>query len=199
MGKAKKHLPFDKEAAQEYCGNGIDNFFQAKKKRGRPKKKTAGGRGRPSNITDNNNNNNNNNNKASQRKSPLEKGSNGDNNNHNNNTESAEEEEEEEEGVIEDDTPRSPKQKKTKTRTNWGAKENRPKMVKAINDWFKKEGDAIDSNGENIELSVYATLVGIPFHTLYKYCHPDPTKRQTLGNGNRGRPKLLDDGRPTTN
>eukprot|EP00957_Ditylum_brightwellii_P156034 11876390-Ditylum_brightwellii.AAC.1 len=65
-------------------------------------------------------------------------------------------------------------------------------MEKAINDWFKKEGDAVDSNGENIEdMKIYASLVGIPFPSLYKYIHPNEEKRHILGNGERGRRKLL--------
>ena len=66
-------------------------------------------------------------------------------------------------------------------------------METAINDWFQKTGDAVDSNGEAIEdASVFAGLVGIPYHTLYKYIHPEEGKRRILGNGERGRQKLLD-------
>ena len=40
--------------------------------------------------------------------------------------------------------------------------------------------------------TIYAGLVGIPFNTLYRYIHPDEEKRQKLGNGERGRKKLVD-------
>lgn len=50
------------------------------------------------------------------------------------------EEEEEEDGAP----------KKKKSRINWGAEPHRAKMENAINDWIKKEGDAVDSNGRRI-------------------------------------------------
>jgi len=89
------------------------------------------------------------------------------------------------------DEAKRPKQKKS--RTNWGAPSNRPKLEKAINDYLNKEGNAIDRNGVFIEnRTIYAGLVGIPYNTLYRYIHPDVEKRQKLGDGNRGRERLME-------
>ncbi|KAK1739421.1 hypothetical protein QTG54_009964 [Skeletonema marinoi] len=40
-------------------------------------------------------------------------------------------------------------------------------------------------------MQVYAGLIGIPFNSLYKYLNPNKDERRILGNGERGRPKLL--------
>jgi len=99
--------------------------------------------------------------------------------------------EEEEDDDVDGEDAGAPKKKRS--RINWGAPPHRAKMETAINDWFQKTGDAVDSNGEAIEdASVFAGLVGIPYHTLYKYIHPEEGKRRILGNGERGRQKLLD-------
>lgn len=65
-------------------------------------------------------------------------------------------------------------------------------MEKAINDWFKKEGDTVDNNGENVEdMHVYTDLIGIPYDSLYRYIHPNKEKQKILGNGERGQHKLM--------
>ena len=74
-----------------------------------------------------------------------------------------------------------------------GAPSNRHRIEKVINDYLNKEGNAIDRNGVFIEnRTIYAGLVGIPYNTLYRYIHPNEKKRQKLGNGERGRKKLID-------
>ena len=42
-------------------------------------------------------------------------------------------------------------------------------------------------------MDIYAGLVGIPFLFLYKYIHPNKEKRQILGDGEEGRPKILEE------
>jgi hypothetical protein len=74
--------------------------------------------------------------------------------------------EEEEDDDVDGEDAGAPKKKRS--RINWGAPPHRAKMETAINDWFQKTGDAVDSNGEAIEdASVFAGLVGIPYHTQY--------------------------------
>ena len=168
MGKAKKHKQFSKEDAEEYNGGGLKNYFGVappKKKRGRPTKSIS--RGRPKNITS-----------TPPRKSPPEIAT---------TTADVGEEDEDTNAVVDDDdddddmgAPKK-KKKKKKTRTNWGKPPHRAKMEKAISDWFKKEGDAIDSNGEPIEdMHVYAGLIDIPFNSLYKYLNPNEDERGFL-------------------
>jgi hypothetical protein len=58
--------------------------------------------------------------------------------------------------------------------------------------WTRRE--MLDADGEEIEdLRVYANLVDVPYDTIYKYVHPDVDKRRILGNGERGRKKLMGD------
>lgn len=90
--------------------------------------------------------------------------------------------------------PLFPVQEK-KTRINWGKPgPNRDKMSRAIDHWLNDGEDRFDFNGERIEDFVtYANYYGIPSKSFYRYIHPDETKRQSLGDGSRGKDKLLSD------
>ena len=67
-------------------------------------------------------------------------------------------------------------------------------MHKAIQNWFNIGKDRLDDNEECISNhAIYARHVGIPCKTFYKYIHPDKTKRLVLGDGSRGKTKLLTD------
>ena len=69
-------------------------------------------------------------------------------------------------------------------------------MAKAISDWLNKtpDGDRFNNNGERMEnMQTYAAAVGIPYKSLYKYIHPTLDKRQQLGDGTRGKAKILAD------
>ena len=82
--------------------------------------------------------------------------------------------------------------KKKMGRTNWGKEPHRGELKKAIDDYLNKTGNALDSNGEEIkDVYLYAGLVGIPFSTLYRYICPAEDKRRILGNGERGKKKLI--------
>jgi hypothetical protein len=166
----------------------LSNFFPVvpkKKKRGRPAK-NAKKRGRPPR-----------NNKSPPtppphlRKSPPEIAA--ANNDGNDGVGPVEEDgEEEEDDDVDNEDAGAPKKKRS--RINWGAPPHRAKMETAINDWFQKTGDAVDSNGEAIEdANFFAGLVDIPYNTLYKYIQPNEVTRRILGNGDRGPPKLLED------
>ena len=173
MGKANKHKLFNKEAAKAYGGS-LKHFIKTippKKKPGRPPKKSKG-RGRPP------------------RKSTPDV-MNADRTVAAATVATVDNEVEEVEDNDGNDEAERPKKKKS--RTNWGAPANRQRIEKAISDYLNKEGNAIDRNGVFIEnRTIYAGLVGIPFNTLYRYIHPDEEKRQKLGNGERGRKKLID-------
>jgi hypothetical protein len=70
-----------------------------------------------------------------------------------------------------------------KLRTNWLLAENQLVLKRAINDWVKKEGMALDANGEPYaRLIMYASITGVPYSTLKKYVCEDENKRRTLGN-----------------
>jgi hypothetical protein len=67
-------------------------------------------------------------------------------------------------------------------------------MHKAIQNWFNIGEDRLDDIRESIsDHAIYAHHVGIPCKTFYKYVHPDKTKRLVLGDGSRGKTKLLTD------
>ena len=77
-------------------------------------------------------------------------------------------------------------------RINWGRSPHREKMEKAISDWDKKEGDALDAKGNLLtSKAMYASKVGIPWTTLRAYVRPDLKKRRRLGLGFRGKTKIL--------
>ena len=87
--------------------------------------------------------------------------------------------------------PPSPRKK---TRRNWGTGEDRVLMEKAIDNWFNGGKLKYDDNGEEImDCKIYAHILGIPSKSLYNYIHPDESKRFTLGDGSRGKKKILDD------
>jgi hypothetical protein len=76
-----------------------------------------------------------------------------------------------------------PGEKINKKRTNWSLAENQSILKRAVNDWVKKEGTALDTNGEPYaRLTMYASVAGIPYSTLKKYVCEDESKRRTLGN-----------------
>ena len=65
-------------------------------------------------------------------------------------------------------------------------------MEKAIHDWLNQTGDVYDDNGEAIKSwRVFANKVGIPVNTFFKYINPNLEERRTLGNGARGKERLL--------
>jgi hypothetical protein len=67
-------------------------------------------------------------------------------------------------------------------------------MHEAIQNWFDIGKDRLDDNGECINNhAFYAHRVGISCNTFYKYTHPDEKKRLLLGDGSRGKTKLLTD------
>jgi hypothetical protein len=70
-----------------------------------------------------------------------------------------------------------------KPRNNWSLAENQLVLKRAVNDWVKKEGMALDANGEPYaRLTMYASIAGVPYSTLKKYVCEDKNKRRTLGN-----------------
>ena len=65
-----------------------------------------------------------------------------------------------------------------KHRINWGKGEARAKMSRAVEDWFGEKGSRFDENGELImDRTIYACRVNTPRDSLYRYIHPDSTKR----------------------
>ena len=67
------------------------------------------------------------------------------------------------------------------SRTNWSKGENAKILAKAVGDWLEKKGDAVDANGESVQLKPYSVIVGIPYRTLVSYTKEDPSKRRQLG------------------
>ncbi len=92
---------------------------------------------------------------------------------------------------IANDPP--PPQKKT--RINWSKPGPfRDRMHEAIQNCFNIGKDRLDNNGEGIsDHAIYARRVGVPCKTFYKYIHPDEKMRLVLGDGSRGKTKLLTD------
>ena len=79
---------------------------------------------------------------------------------------------------------------KKKTCINWGKGEHRDLLEKAISDWLKKEGDAINEQGEEVlDVHEFANKLGIPPQTFYKYICTDSCR--ILGNGSRGKKKWM--------
>jgi hypothetical protein len=65
-------------------------------------------------------------------------------------------------------------------------------MHKAIQNWFNIGKDRLDDNSECInDHAIYACHVGIPCKTFYQCIHPDENKHLLLGDGSRGKTKLL--------
>ena len=87
-------------------------------------------------------------------------------------------------------TPAKPKA----TRINWTVGEHRLRMEQAVKDWLEQADSVRDGNGEIISnYAKYANKMGIPSGTFFHYVHPDPDKRRTLDQANRGKPRLLTD------
>ena len=85
-------------------------------------------------------------------------------------------------------------QKKMK-RINWGKFPHQLRLMSAIDDWDNKTGDALDINGDVISSkSLFSAIVGIPLKTLAPYVHPNKKRRWILGNGLRGKEKVLTGG-----
>jgi len=79
---------------------------------------------------------------------------------------------------------------KKKTRINCGKGEHCDLLKKAISDWLKKEGDAINEQSEEIlDMHEFANKLGIPPQTFYKYICMD--NRRILGDGKRGKKKWM--------
>ena len=80
-------------------------------------------------------------------------------------------------------------------RINWGKPgPHHDKMSRATDHWLNDGDDRFDANGERIkDYKTYAKSCGIPPMSLYRYIHPDASKRLQLGDGNRGKEKLLTD------
>ena len=91
--------------------------------------------------------------------------------------------------------PPPPPSNAKKTRINWGKPgPDRDKMERAIDHWLNEGEDRFDFNGERIDdYVVYANYCDIPVNSLYRYIHPDASKRHKLGDGSRGKDKLLTD------
>ena len=65
-------------------------------------------------------------------------------------------------------------------------------MSTAVEDWLGEKGLRYDDNEELImDMNVYANRVGIPRDSIYRYIHPDPKKRKLLGDGSRGKAKIM--------
>ena len=87
------------------------------------------------------------------------------------------------------------KEPKNRKRINWGKFPHRLRLKSAIDDWDKKTGDALDINGDVISSKrLFSAIVGIPFKTFAPYVHPNKKRRRSLGNGLRGKEKVLSSG-----
>jgi hypothetical protein len=74
--------------------------------------------------------------------------------------------------------------------TNYTLPENQAVLQKAVDGWLKEQDSCYDSNGEKMELKVYANTKGIPYDTIKKYVCPDKTKQRKVGNA-AGRQALV--------
>ena len=65
-------------------------------------------------------------------------------------------------------------------------------MSRAVEDWFGEKGSRLDENRELImDRTIYACRVGIPRDSLYRYIHPNSTKRKLLGDGSRSKTLIM--------
>jgi hypothetical protein len=80
-------------------------------------------------------------------------------------------------------------------RINWGKPgPQHDKMSRAIDHWLNDRDDRFDANGERIkDYKTYANACGLPSMSLYRYIHPDVSKRIQLGDDSRGKEKLSTD------
>ena len=82
----------------------------------------------------------------------------------------------------------------TTARINWGKSPHRETLMEALDAWNKRTDMKFDENGEEIlDYKIFANRMQIPPLTFYAYIHPDANKRRKLGNGERGKKKLLSD------
>ena len=99
---------------------------------------------------------------------------------------------ENEEGSAPPSSARSITTKEITTRLNWGKSPHRKMLMEALDAWNNKEEMKFDENGEEImDYKIFANRMRIPPPTFYAYIHPDPIKRRKLGQGERGKKKLL--------
>ena len=70
---------------------------------------------------------------------------------------------------------------KKPSRTNWGNGKHKDRLSKAIYDWDSGGGNATESNGEQVYLSEFSNLGGIPYNTLIQYIKGDKEKRRIVG------------------
>jgi hypothetical protein len=75
-----------------------------------------------------------------------------------------------------------PEKQVIKCLTNWGEGEAKISMENAVSEWDGKTGQALDSNGEERSLRVFAAVVSIPYDTLKMYVSSDAEKRRVIGN-----------------
>ena len=65
-------------------------------------------------------------------------------------------------------------------------------MAKAVSDYKKKEGDALDVKVSPLtSKAMFASNFGIPWKLILPYIHTDPKRRQKLGNDMRWKTKIL--------
>ena len=88
--------------------------------------------------------------------------------------------------------PPTSKKENTTTRINWGRSPHREILMDALDAWNDKTDLKFDENGEEIlDYKIFANRMQIPPPTFYAYIHPDDNKRRKLGDGERGKKKLL--------
>ena len=79
------------------------------------------------------------------------------------------------------------------SRINWDRYPHCEKMEKAILYLMKKEGGTIDVKGNPLtSKAMFVSKVGIPWKSIIPYIHPASKRRQKLGNGMRGKTKILE-------
>jgi len=206
MGKRGKPLqPFKDHIAEEKHGKGgITQYFKKvkkkkeQKKKGRPKKKKKGG-GRPKNDAPSNDDVTKDSSRVpiGLRKSPIETDKNksveADTNTNNGGCKSSALDTGDKKKNNNNNKDGAPGKKKA-TRINWGVSPHREVMERAIDHWLNDKEDRYDENGERIDdYAIFANRKNIPPSTFYKYIQPDLDRRKVLGNGNRGKKKVLND------
>jgi hypothetical protein len=80
-------------------------------------------------------------------------------------------------GTTQPDESLKPKAK----RTNWALPKNQAKLEKAVSDCDNDTGDAVDSNGDKLTLTVFSNTISIPYHTFKLYVTKDKGKRRLIG------------------
>ena len=189
MGNTKKI--FNAKAAEKFAGKGgIAQYFNPKKKRGRPPKKSnkqnktiatsdsTATKSPPTTATTTINTSSTTTTTVDLEISiAIENNNNGDMSDEDNNKTATKKEE--------------PKQQK-KTRRNWGVGEDRMLMENAVNDWLNDGELKHDDDGEEItDYVACARRQDMPPSVFYK--HACPNNRRQIGDGRRGKPRLLED------